>query len=294
MTTTTAVDPPKKQTFDLNKTMKRALGGGLAGASAMVIQVFTLMPLRTAMNYQYRFGGQQKDVLQLLYKEGGIRRFYRGLAPALLQGPLSRFGDTAANAGILALLESDDTTKNLPIAVKTIAASASSACFRILLTPIDTLKTTLQTTGKDGISILRQKVRVNGVGVMWYGALASASATFIGHYPWFATYNYLQETIPKRTDTAGKLARNAFIGFTASVTSDCISNSVRVVKTYRQTHTEKISYPQIVKNIVKSDGIVGLMGRGLKTRILTNGLQGIMFSVLWKFFEEVINGPKIK
>lgn len=26
-------------------------------------------------------------------------RFYRGLAPALLQGPLSRFGDTAANAG---------------------------------------------------------------------------------------------------------------------------------------------------------------------------------------------------
>ena len=84
-------------------------------------------------------------------------------------------------------MESDDTTRNLPIAVKTIAASASSACFRILLTPIDTLKTTLQTTGKDGISILRQKVRVNGVGVMWYGALASASATFIGHYPWFAT-----------------------------------------------------------------------------------------------------------
>lgn len=174
----------------------------------MVIQVFTLMPLRTAMNYQYRFGGQQKDVLQLLYKEGfwqfsfflilfiylwtgGIRRFYRGLAPALLQGPLSRFGDTAANAGALALLESDDTTRNLPIAVKTIAASASSACFRILLTPIDTLKTTLQTTGKDGISILRQKVRVNGVGVMWYGALASASATFIGHYPWFATVKLL-------------------------------------------------------------------------------------------------------
>ena len=30
---------------------------------------------------------------------GGIPRFYRGLLPALVQGPLSRFGDTAANTG---------------------------------------------------------------------------------------------------------------------------------------------------------------------------------------------------
>ena len=42
-----------------------------------------------------------------LWAEGGIPRFYRGLAPALFQGPLSRFGDTAANTAILALLEVD-------------------------------------------------------------------------------------------------------------------------------------------------------------------------------------------
>ena len=40
-----------------------------------------------------------KEALKHLYKEGGVVRFYRGLGPALLQGPLSRFGDTAANAG---------------------------------------------------------------------------------------------------------------------------------------------------------------------------------------------------
>lgn len=39
------------------------------------------------------------EALRHLYKEGGVVRFYRGLGPALLQGPLSRFGDTAANAG---------------------------------------------------------------------------------------------------------------------------------------------------------------------------------------------------
>lgn len=31
-------------------------------------------------------------------------RFYQGLTPALLQGPLSRFCDTAANTGVMALV----------------------------------------------------------------------------------------------------------------------------------------------------------------------------------------------
>lgn len=30
----------------------------------------------------------------------------------------------------------------------------------------------------------------------------------------------------------------------------------------------------------------GLFGRGLKTRILANGLQGLMFSVLWRLIDD--------
>lgn len=40
--------------FDFKGALKKALGGGVAGAAAMVIQVLTLMPLRTTMNYQLR------------------------------------------------------------------------------------------------------------------------------------------------------------------------------------------------------------------------------------------------
>lgn len=36
--------------------------------------------------------------------------------------------------------------------------------------------------------------------------------------------------------------------------------------------------------VIVNDGIKGLLGRGLKTRILCNGLQGLMFSILWKLF----------
>ena len=50
-----------------------------------------------------------------LLQDGGILRFYRGVGPALIQGPMSRFGDTAANAGTLALLDSYDATSTLPV-----------------------------------------------------------------------------------------------------------------------------------------------------------------------------------
>jgi hypothetical protein len=36
--------------------------------------------------------------------------------------------------------------------------------------------------------------------------------------------------------------------------------------------------------IILDDGVIGLFGRGLKTRILCNGLQGLLFSILWKLF----------
>lgn len=61
-----------------------------------------------------------------------------------LQGPLSRFGDTAANAGTLSLLESYEATAGLNVGLKTVVASAAAASFRILLMPIDATKTIMQ------------------------------------------------------------------------------------------------------------------------------------------------------
>lgn len=140
------------------KALKRGAEGGLAGGAAMGINVCTLMWMRTTINYQYRYGTGTMDAFRALYKDGGIPRFYRGLIPALLQGPLSRFGDTAANTGTLALLDTFDLTKDLPVSAKTVAASMSAALFRIVLMPIDTFKTKMQVEGKDAIPQLLNKV----------------------------------------------------------------------------------------------------------------------------------------
>jgi len=202
---------------------------------------------------------------------------------------VARFGDTAANAGILALLESNPFMKKLPSAIKTIFASLCAAGFRIILTPIDTVKTTLQTEGKPGLRLLRNRMRRYGITSLWFGALATAAATFVGHYPWFATYNYLQELLPKQDSQVLELLRQAFIGFCATLVSDTMSNSLRVVKTYRQVHEREIGYLVAAREVVAADGLLGLLGRGLKTRIIANGCQGVMFSVLWKLFMDLWN-----
>ena len=76
----------------LSNARKSAMRGGVAGAAAMGANVACLMWLRTTVNYQYRNGTSFPVALKTLYADGGIPRFYRGVLPALVQGPLSRFG----------------------------------------------------------------------------------------------------------------------------------------------------------------------------------------------------------
>ena len=66
-------------------------------------------------------------------------------------------------------------------------------------------------------------------------------------------------------------------------------NSLRVIKTTKQTFPHNISYVNSVKHVIKEDGFKGLFGRGLKTRILTNGLQGMLFTVCWTVLQEKFN-----
>lgn len=44
---------------------------------------------------------------------------------------------------------------------------------------------------------------------------------------------------------------------------------------------------EAAKEIIRTEGVKGLLGRGLPTRLLANGLQGLLFSVLWKLFSDL-------
>lgn len=276
----------------LDTAFKKSIGGGLSGSCAMVFQITTLMWLRTTMNYQYRYGGTTKNTIQKLYNEGGFFRFYKGYSYALMIAPLARFGDIASNTYINNYFK-EHNNKNIPLPIQTLISSSIASSWRVFLMPLDTLKTTLQVEGKNSMILLKNKINNNGYRVLYNGSLASLSASFIGNYPWFLTFNYLNKNIPKIKyknttieDLYNNFIRYAIIGFSSSVISDTCSNSLRVIKTSKQTHSNHLSYTQITKDIIKKDGILGLFGRGLKTRILTNGIQGIIFTVSWKFIEK--------
>lgn len=147
----------------------------------------------------------------------------------------------------------------------------------------------MQVEGKNGMPALGAKLKANGPTVLYHGAIAASVATFVGHYPWFFTFNYLNEVIPRQKELGMKLLRNAGIGFVSTVVSDCCSNSIRVLKVYRQASTTPVSYLQSAKNVIATDGFAGLFGRGLSTKIVANGFQGLLFSVLWKAIEEQMN-----
>lgn len=66
--------------------------------------------------------------------------------------------------------------------------------------------------------------------------------------PFFgAVYNTLNEKLPQYDDLGPRLLRSAVIGFSASAVSDTCSNSIRVIKTTKQTHSESVTYPQVLK-----------------------------------------------
>merc|ERR1711879_775015 len=97
------------------------------------------------------------------------------------------------------------------------------------------------------------------------------------------------EVLPQFDFIYGKYVRNAVIGFASAVVSDTCSNSLRVLKTTRQTSIEPIGYLDSAKQIVAAEGLSGLFGRGLKTRILTNGIQGALFTIGWRAISEYLN-----
>jgi len=84
--------------------------------------------------------------------------------------------------------------------------------------------------------------------------------------------------------------RSATLGVCAAAVSDCLSNSIRVVKTTRQTAEAALSYEEAAELVLRQDGLRGLLCRGLGTRLLANIVQAALFTVIWKQLEAGMSG----
>lgn len=59
--------------------------------------------------------------------------------------------------------------------------------------------------GEKGLQVLKEKVENEGIQGLFAGALAGSAATFVGHYPWFLTYNYLSDKLPTANDVIASI-----------------------------------------------------------------------------------------
>ena len=167
-----------KQLGSVSAKAARAVRDGYAASMASIVSVFLLMWLRTAMSYQHVKGVTMSEAIHQLYNEGGVKRFYKGLIPALCMMPLSRFGDIFSNE-----VSREFFSESYRAAVVTAFASTMAASWRIIISPADTVKTMMQVHGGDGLTLLKNKISKQGPSALYQGALGASAATWVGHYP---------------------------------------------------------------------------------------------------------------
>lgn len=282
-------------------SLRQALDGGKAGAGSAVINTVALTPLYTAMYYQRRYGGNVADALKVLNGEGGLARFYQGFLFGLVEGPVLKFGDVAANVGVLDLLTSLPATSWLPVAVRTGIAALSAGLWRIVCQPVDTCKVTLQVQGDAGWERLKSRIAKEGPGPLFQGSLATATYVVATDYPFFLVYNYLDAQLPliASGDVGLALLRSAAVGVSASCVAGCVTNVFGIIKTMQQTAgsdasdgKDTLSIPEAAALVIETDGYAGLFGRGLDTKLLTCVVQGFFLGAFLQYFQSLQDGAR--
>lgn len=230
------------------------------------------------------------ESFKALYRQGGMRRLYQGLPCALLNGPLIRCGSTAANSGTLNAFESNPTLRTVPISIQTFCATTLFVVWRVLLMPVDFLQTVFQVRGKGAISCLKSEYGTYGPRMFWRGSIGIGTNSFIGTFSWFGCFNTLQSTLAfyrnKDTPISTKTLQNGVCGLFASFASSICTNGIDVLKTHRQTGGGHTTYVTALRKIRETETFGQFWCRGLRPRLALDGLQGLVFSMLWKFFEE--------
>ena len=164
----------------------------------------------------------------------------------------------------------------LPMSLRTLLASALAALWRVLILPLDTAKTMMAVGGPGSLGSLQLRIQDDGFVTLWSGAIWVAIAAIGGHFPWFVTFNYLDEKIPEMRSRCSKNLRRALIGFCSAVVATLCTNPF---------HNYKVQSQFAGTRAFGSSSITA----GFQLRIFTALLSSIMFTVMWQEIQELIN-----
>ena len=143
----------------MSNDIKCASSGFLAGG----LQTGCLIWLRTINKYQYYHGLPLHTSVKNLYKEENIRRFFRGITPAMLDNSMCRFGDAYIYSHI------KRKYNDFTIFKQSMLIAVLNTPHKISLTPLDTIANNYHVFGKNGKNEIKSKIKKNGAKVLFNG-----------------------------------------------------------------------------------------------------------------------------
>lgn len=254
----------------------------------------------TIAKHQCRYNLPMAQTFSMLYREGGIRRFYCGSHWSLVLKSLGRVGSIASRGSIIYSSENFNMTLSKQ-SILLIGATTQALC-RVVWNPVEVFLTMSQTEGRAGADMLRYKVKRHGYRSLFHGGRAAFAQSITAHYPWLLTYQMVSTSLPAPKSRLESILHSTIVGFSSAVVADILSNPFRYVKQddiqhmwlilcYRimlyvqQSHHEQISYPRVfnlIQNRSRKSVVFELFCRGLPARFLLHGIQGTIFSIIYK------------
>tara|TARA_B110001469_G_scaffold125273_1_gene140387 strand:+ start:5622 stop:6386 length:765 start_codon:yes stop_codon:yes gene_type:complete len=241
---------------------------------ATLIQQSSTYGLKTVIKNQYVHGTPIYKTFKNLYNNNDPLRFYRGVIPTITKAIIGRNSDI--------LFHKFYSEKfNFNKEQNALISGLTSSIVKVSFIPLDTISNLYQVQGKKAKDIIKKQYK-NENYFFYRGTMAYMILSGVGSSAWLYTYSYLNNIELHKN----KNINNALIGVSASIMSDIVVNPIRILKTYKQSSSDYISYKEIIKKITLSDkNFIKSYFRGYGLRMGLNAFNSGMFMVLWKQFE---------
>eukprot|EP01036_Dinobryon_divergens_P039168 gene39168-51562_t len=214
------------------------MAGACSGiAEALIVQPLDMVKTRHQLNTAKNQGVFQ--TLFSLYKEGGVRRWYRGLAAELI-GMVPKSSAMYGTYEIVRKKLADDYGYGDITPVAAIAGFSAGIPESLIVTPAQVVKVRLQAKEHLGrynnsVDCLKKIVKSEGITVLYVGLGPTIWRNCVWNTVYFGLMHGMKKNLPVATTVAGDLGQTFFSGFFGAVFATCINIPFDVVKSRFQS-----------------------------------------------------------
>ena len=278
-----------------NSFLHRALAGAAAGG----IETIVTMPFEVTKTIQQLQKQQTipsiSSTARKIMQTKGIRGFYYGLPACLVQASgkvairFSFYGFYLSNLQLYFGSNIGNISNESDSLLKSgCAGLLAGATESVWIAPCERLKTLrvtqldLPTSKQSYTSLFGTLKRLNGPLDLYIGTLPTALRNGLAVGGRFLVYDTLKTKISEVSNHQNLWWHSIVCGFSVGVFTTFLSQPADVIKSRMQgsTYNQRTSFIQVTGDIIRKEGFVNGMSRGLSARIWKIGFgQAVIFTV---------------